>query len=130
MTYRAGIVLLAGSKVLLVKIVHNNVDVWGFPKGRMRKGDTPKDTAEREFLEETGIPFKLDGDYRHIRLSNAHFYITNTPNAFEVSYQNVPDKREVKGIQWMDLTEVQSLPAQNINRYVRMYIDRLKRSET
>lgn len=36
-------------------VQHRNGSHWGFPKGHAEKGESPKDTAERELLEETGM---------------------------------------------------------------------------
>ena len=39
-----------------VFLVHQlNGSHWGFPKGRAEKGESPKQTAERELFEETGM---------------------------------------------------------------------------
>lgn len=42
-----------GWSVLLVQ--HNPGSWWGFPKGHMEPGEGPKETAERELQEETGL---------------------------------------------------------------------------
>lgn len=42
-----------GWKVLLVQ--HHSGSWWGFPKGHMEAGEQPKETAQRELLEETGL---------------------------------------------------------------------------
>lgn len=39
----------------LFLLVHNARGHWGFPKGNPRDGETPLETATREFTEETGI---------------------------------------------------------------------------
>ncbi|MGE0198735.1 MAG: bis(5'-nucleosyl)-tetraphosphatase [Simkaniaceae bacterium] len=36
-------------------IQHLNGGHWGFPKGHSEKGESPKETAARELLEETGM---------------------------------------------------------------------------
>ena len=36
-------------------IQHLNGGHWGFPKGHLEKGESPKQTAERELREETGL---------------------------------------------------------------------------
>lgn len=42
-----------GYKVLLVKLSSGNH--WSFPKGRAEALESPKETAERELFEETGL---------------------------------------------------------------------------
>jgi 8-oxo-dGTP pyrophosphatase MutT (NUDIX family) len=39
--------------VLLIQ--HGTAHYWGFPKGHPNPGETPKQTAERELFEETGL---------------------------------------------------------------------------
>ena len=38
---------------------------WGFPKGHIERGETEKDTAYREVLEEAGIRIKFLPDFRY-----------------------------------------------------------------
>ena len=58
--FAAGGIVLDNNKILLVKnkkseYVDNPKSFWGFPKGHMEDGETPKDTAKREVMEETGF---------------------------------------------------------------------------
>ena len=43
----------AATRYLLIK--NRRSSNWGFPKGHMEIGETPKDTARREIFEETGL---------------------------------------------------------------------------
>jgi len=38
-----------------VLLVHHLAGHWGFPKGHKEEGETPRQTAERELFEETGL---------------------------------------------------------------------------
>lgn len=51
-------------KILLCKSIKSNYR-WGFLKGMILKGETPKQCARREFLEESGIDidYSLFEDY-------------------------------------------------------------------
>ncbi len=40
---------------LLVLLIQQRNGDWGFPKGHLERGESPTDTARREFAEETGI---------------------------------------------------------------------------
>jgi 8-oxo-dGTP diphosphatase len=54
-TSAGGVVLRrAGGEVLvlLIRDAHNN---WGFPKGHLERGEAPSDAAVREVQEETGL---------------------------------------------------------------------------
>lgn len=48
-----GIIPLLKDKVLLVRL--HSGGHWSFPKGHAEKGESPKETAERELFEETGL---------------------------------------------------------------------------
>jgi bis(5'-nucleosidyl)-tetraphosphatase len=37
---------------------------WGFPKGHVEEGESEKETAKREVLEETGLDIALDNEFR------------------------------------------------------------------
>lgn len=51
-SYRAGGIVVRGSKVVLV---NNFGDSWGFPKGGILDGEDELSAAKREIFEETGI---------------------------------------------------------------------------
>lgn len=46
-------------EILLVR--HARRRQWGFPKGRLEKGETPREGALREVLEETGFRCRRQG---------------------------------------------------------------------
>jgi 8-oxo-dGTP pyrophosphatase MutT (NUDIX family) len=55
----AGIVLTDGTgKVLAIHASKHPKHRWGVPKGKIDKGESPKQAAIREFREETGICLK------------------------------------------------------------------------
>ena len=67
--FAAGGIVLVGNKILLVKNrlreeykKNYSSGFWGFPKGHMGEGETPKDAAKREVSEETGFIVELSGE--------------------------------------------------------------------
>ncbi len=53
--FSCGGVMLEGSKVLLVQVKSmKGRKIWTFPKGHIEPGETPRQAALREVLEETG----------------------------------------------------------------------------
>ena len=52
----AGGILIHQGKVLLIK--HKKLNMWLSPGGHVDEGELPHQTAEREFLEETGVKVK------------------------------------------------------------------------
>lgn len=51
------------SKVLMVHQVEGH---WSLPKGHVEAGETEKETAIRETLEETGVKARVIGDFREV----------------------------------------------------------------
>ena len=65
--FAAGGIVIDSNKVLLVKnreseYVDDAKSFWGFPKGHMEEGETPKDAAKREVSEETGFIVELSDE--------------------------------------------------------------------
>ena len=50
-----------GILYLLIKDFHGN---YGFPKGHLEEGETLKEAAQREILEEVGIKTEADTKFR------------------------------------------------------------------
>ena len=57
---------------LLVKNRSRNI---GFPKGHMELGETERQTAEREILEETNVHVKFDESFREFYNYNISFFV-------------------------------------------------------
>ncbi|MHB2016639.1 MAG: NUDIX hydrolase, partial [Candidatus Xenobia bacterium] len=57
------VVVRRGEQVLLVH-ERKHEQAWYFPAGRVEPGETFADAAERETLEETGVPIVLEGILR------------------------------------------------------------------
>ena len=65
--FAAGGIVIDSNKVLLVRnrkseYVDDSKSFWGFPKGHMEEGETPKDAAKREVSEETGFIVELSDE--------------------------------------------------------------------
>lgn len=54
----------ANGELRFLLIKHKNGGHWSFPKGHMEAGETERETAEREILEETGLSVTVDAGYR------------------------------------------------------------------
>lgn len=52
-----------GGELMFLLIKNNRSANWGFPKGHVERGETNKDTARREVLEETGIHISILPDF-------------------------------------------------------------------
>ena len=63
----AGAVIFHGKEVLLVRGSENKD--WGFPKGHLESGETPKQAAERETMEEVGLAIKIEDAHEKLEYS-------------------------------------------------------------
>ncbi|NP_078631.1 MutT/NUDIX hydrolase [Lymphocystis disease virus 1] len=102
---KAGYILInTEQQVIVVKSCSNK---WGFPKGSLEDGESFKDCADRELLEETGIEAcKLPNPYKVIKCNNVMYFIVkdvdfNTFLPFDMA------KTDVLGIGIVALTCLQ-----------------------
>ncbi len=122
MTLRSGVILISGDLFLLVQTYHNGAGVWGFPKGMVESEDR-KESAEREFYEETGIPFKLQ-NYRTLRIWNTVYYIEYIESPIPLNYEDVPDKNEIKDLRWVTYHDLLSGTLGLMNRTLRFFLQK------
>ena len=78
---------------------------WGFPKGNIDSGETPKQAAVREFKEETGVPILEP------RLDYKLIISGDTPKLFYVSvvnkkFQMKPEDSEISEAKWFNIKEL------------------------
>ena len=114
----ASVIAVKENKILLQKRADNGL--WSYPGGYMELGETPEQSAKREFNEETGnIAINLTlfgvfaGEERHKTYPNGHeVYITDIVyvcDEIEETDQNHDD--EVLEVKWF---HVDNLPVKNL----------------
>lgn len=84
---------------------------WGFPKGNIEQGETPKAAAIREFSEETGVVPILVPNIQH-KLSIPG----DTPKLFYVSFVNRrfqmnPQDSEISDSGWFNINDLSQDPS-------------------
>ena len=66
--FSCGGVILDGRKVLLVQVKNlKGKKIWTFPKGHIEAGETPRQAALREVLEETGYKAVIVRPMIHVK---------------------------------------------------------------
>ena len=98
---------------------------WGFPKGHMENGETEKETALREFFEETGYHFSTD-----IQLENK--YIVKNNIYFKVNISSmkellqirstIPDDNEIEKADWFYISDILSMDIKDQNFGLKTWI--------
>ena len=99
-------------EVFLVQ--HLNGAHWGFPKGRAEKGESPKQTAERELFEETGMKVirYLDHPYfvERYQFNRGGVLIDKTARFYlaEVTTESILQIKEIVEGKWLPLKDLLS----------------------
>ena len=99
-------------EVFLVQ--HLNGAHWGFPKGRAEKGESPKQTAERELFEETGMKVirYLDHPYfvERYQFNRGGILIDKTARFYlaEVTTESILQIKEIVEGKWLPLKDLLS----------------------
>ena len=127
MTYTgAGLILFTPDfKVLLVQDAKSKK--WGFPKGHREETDESDIlTAQREVLEETGIPHTsytiYDHPFRVIRGSASYIFRYAILKSYDIMGA-IQNRNEIGGLQWISLVQFYMNPdCVTGNKYLRTWI--------
>lgn len=70
-------ILVRNEKVLIQKRQADDVwaNLWEFPGGRLKEGESPHQAVVREFLEETGLHVEVTGEITSVRHSYMHYRV-------------------------------------------------------
>lgn len=115
----AGVVILKGSKVLLVQEAYKKVrGQWNLPGGRVDKGETLERAAIREAKEEVGLDVKLG---KHLRVihQNPQEPVLHAFLAKSYSGNIKIDPEEMLDAKWFDVGEVLSMQGLRNEEYIR-----------
>ena len=113
--FSCGGVVLDGRKILLVQVKNlKGKKVWTFPKGHIEQGETPRQAALREVLEETG--YKASILRPMIRVKYAFTFQGNYVKKMVQWYLmkklgriGKHDSSEILAIRWISLPKAQEL---------------------
>jgi len=92
--------------VELLLIKHTLAGHWSFPKGHVEAGETEKETAHREVLEETGIEVELSDLFREVVtyspkkdvMKDVIYFLGKAKN-----FDYVPQEEEIAQIKWVEI---------------------------
>lgn len=107
-----GVVIRRAETGIVVLVIRDSYDNWGFPKGHLEAGEDAAQAAVREIAEETGLTdLVLHGPIRDIdwyfRFRGAlihktcHFFLFESPSG-----EAVPQREEgISACRWLPLEE-------------------------
>ncbi len=134
MNYAGAGFILFSSDMRILLVQDAKTHKWGFPKGHREQIDeSDLATAQRELLEETGIPESaytiLPTPFRITRGSSSYIfrYATLRHGAYMGSVQNRNEIRSMRWVQLYDLLYVQEY-ATGGNKYLRTWIEDVRSS--
>ncbi|WP_424245595.1 8-oxo-dGTP pyrophosphatase MutT (NUDIX family) [Elusimicrobium posterum] len=113
--FSCGGVVLEGRSVLLVQVRNmKGRKIWTFPKGHIEEGETPRQAALREVLEETGYKTTI------VRpLIRVHYAFTFQGNYIKKTVQwylmkklgriGKPDASEIVDVRWITIPKAKEM---------------------
>jgi len=86
------------NKVLLIQ---SNGNLWGPPKGTSKYGETDRNCAVREVMEETGLHISPDEFTKAINIQNRAIYFYINRDACTITIPSEDNNNDVTGITWI-----------------------------
>lgn len=129
--------MLVGTSVIAVKqgmiLLQKRADngQWGYPGGYMEMGETPEESAKREFKEETGYIAKdlklfgvFAGENCHFTYPNGHeVYCTDIVyTCYEFIDSGEPYDDEVTEIKWFQFNNLPENLASSVKDIIEKYV--------
>ena len=121
-------------EILLIKDAKNR---WTIPKGHVEEGEEPKDTAEREIREETGLQEMKVGEWLgkvNFRYRRSHTLVLMTMHIYLVEAQGNTDRLHpedwLSDIQWLPATTaVDSIAYEDIGKLMLIGMKKIRESK-
>jgi len=120
---KAGVILQNNQKILLVK--DNFHKKWGFPKGKIEKGETCPEAAARELREETG--YKIDAPpshYKNWKIGQCIYYKIFLNNLVQPG--KIEDTREINMRAWFYPREILEFNRNQVNYALWNWANKLR----
>jgi len=128
---KCGIILFNEKEQKYFLVYGRKSNKWGFPKGHMESGETEKETALREFYEETGFELKNQDLHNRFQIkNNIYFQISiSHPNELIQKTTIIPDSNEILKTAWLSFIDILALDIENCNFGLKFWMKKMKNSQ-
>lgn len=112
-----GIIVNGENKLLIAKRPEDAMlgGLWEFAGGKQEKGESLKDTVQRELKEELGVDVNVFDKFMQLNHAYSHFKITL--HAFWCKIENgKPIPKTSTSLRWVDLDEIEEYPFPKANK--------------
>lgn len=92
-------------------------NLWEFPGGKLKQGESLAECCKREILEETGLAVEIGELFAEVKHTYTHFKIKL--HAFHCHYQSGnPQPKTSQEIRWVSLTDLHTYAFPKANKHV------------
>lgn len=120
-----------------ILLIQDAKDRWTIPKGHIEEGETPKETAEREIMEETGLKqMTMQGFLGKInfRYRRQQSLVLMTTDIFLVNAKgdtnDITPEEWMKGIKWFLATDaLDKIEYEDIGKIILLGLKRIRQDK-
>ncbi len=118
-------------KLYIVLIRHVHGRFFSFPKGHVEKGESEKETAEREVFEETALKINITSDFRETVSYNPSYKVEKEVVYFLAETDQadvIPRLGEIENVRWVSVEDaLDTLTHENDKRVFKQALAKLQR---
>lgn len=112
---RGSVVIIQNKSVGLIKRIRNGSSYYVFPGGGLENGETPKEGAKREALEELGVEVKIEECIAKVEYKGTqYFFLSDIINGTfgtgdDEEYTDMDRNRGTYLPLWVDIDKLESI---------------------
>lgn len=120
-----------------ILLIQDSRDRWTIPKGHIEDGETPRQTAEREILEEVGLAKVEVGAWLgkiNFRYRRENSLVLMTTEVFLVEAQGETDKirpeKWMNGLAWMPISDaLEKIEYDDIGKLILLGLKKIRQNK-
>jgi len=118
-TLKAGCMVMNDKKEVLL-VINAELNIWAFPKGHIEDGETLKEVAVRETLEETGYEVEIVKQLQDVTYKSEQTQTSEPVRVamFLAKLLKLSDKIPEEHFEWMSIEKAKKLLYPNLIKYL------------